>query len=600
MEYQTKIRFTALLRACRDGRVEKVDELSNKENVNLANADGFTPIHMASIDGHLNTLKLLFSKGADPCRVTKKKSNALHLAIKYHFNPVSVRELLRWAVPIDAKDNLKQTPLLIAVLREMPDMVKSLVENGADICAVDRKGRSPVHHACLLKNLPIMKMLLEKLNPDVKKKLRSLKDCNGLTPAHIASSTGMADILEVLIYKDCVNYTICDGEKQSVIITACKEKHVNCTRMLLEHLPSNVDISQIKDARGNNLLHIACQLGETDLIPVLIRHGVSVRELNSVHQTPVGCALAQKQDEACELVAPASFPDCQPVSRLHEIHMAAMFGRDILLKDLIGRKLNIFERDEHGSNLLHSAASHGHKDTVKLLLDAGVNPLELNTQGKTAADLAEFVGHNDIAELLKTAENKDRDNQTDDTGVCCDANTKDDIYKEENEQIEKKREEGEKQMEIGEAIAAVRMASRAMRSLPRTSECEDISCVQTADHGPDNFDVHIHNGAGKCECIYLKSTEQISGDEPLNSKKQGIQDQEANNLNEENNMFKTEKRTTANGTQDSCSSASEHNDTRGPRYEPQPEHGSQTPSTWKCQRDTFCEQDDGKIQIPFR
>ena len=259
-------------------------------------------------------------------------------------------------------------------------------------------------------------MLLQNANADVKNKLRSLKDCHGLTPAHIATSKGMADTLEVLIEHDCVNYTICDDEKQSVMITAWKEKDVVCTHLLLKHFPANVDISKIKDASGNNLLHIACQLGETEIIPDLIKSGISVSETNSVNITPFGCAIAYNQSKACALLIPLVFrPDDLPVKkgdpRLVEIHMAAMFGRNVVLKHLIDRKVNLSVPDEFESTTLHLAASHGHIDTIKLLLDADVNPRLLNKKGYSASAIAEFVGYIQIAELLKAAESKYRNNQ---------------------------------------------------------------------------------------------------------------------------------------------------------------------------------------------
>ena len=51
-------------------------------NVNMRNKDGRTPLHKASIDGHLEIVKLLFKKGANIHIKDNNGNTALHLVNK--------------------------------------------------------------------------------------------------------------------------------------------------------------------------------------------------------------------------------------------------------------------------------------------------------------------------------------------------------------------------------------------------------------------------------------------------------------------------------------------------------------------------------------
>ena len=476
-----------LFQACSDGKLDEIRKLLTKDNVNQVNADGYSPLLLASRKGNLYTIKLLMTTGADPCMVTAKRSSALHLAVKQDFNPVTVKELLESGVPVNMKNDFQQTALVIAVLRKMRDIVDILVKNGADICAVDRNEMSPLHYACQQKNMNIVQLLLQSANVDVIKKLRTMRNSLGQSAAHIAAHLGMYAILQALIEKECIDYSVCDMKGQSVVITACTERHIQCTCLLLDNAPSNFNVSSLEDANGNNLLHIASLLGEVELIPKLIKLGVSVTAKNDSDLTPFGCAIIQGYEDICAQLIPFLFPANQPMQsddeRLHEIHLAAMHGRDNVIKELIAHNVDITGRDHHGSNALHEAASHGFMETVKILLEAGVDPRDLNRQGKSAADLAETVNHHEMAMLIRNTKKK----------AIFDGPLK-------SINLSNNREENEEShcnlgsntqtclevepMEMGEALAVVKMAARAMPTLPRTSECEDMDCNDISEVCP--------------------------------------------------------------------------------------------------------------------
>ncbi|EGC32373.1 hypothetical protein DICPUDRAFT_155651 [Dictyostelium purpureum] len=84
---------------------------------------------------------------------------------------------------INEKDKEGRTPLTYACDRGIYEIVKILVENGADINHQDSEGMTPLHYSTLCNHVEICKFLLtqEKIN-------RSLKDNSDSTPLDLADS----------------------------------------------------------------------------------------------------------------------------------------------------------------------------------------------------------------------------------------------------------------------------------------------------------------------------------------------------------------------------------------------------------------------------
>ena len=96
---------------------------------------------------------------------------------------------------VDTYNNLKQTPLHLAVITQQPLVVKKLVTSGANVNLPDRNGHTPVHLACQRPSTECLELLFQTAkNTDLE-----LKNFNGFTPLHEAVFASNIETIQCLI-----------------------------------------------------------------------------------------------------------------------------------------------------------------------------------------------------------------------------------------------------------------------------------------------------------------------------------------------------------------------------------------------------------------
>lgn len=185
------------------------------------NNHGYTPLHIASVDGFKDMAKLLLANKANVDAKSNNGLTPLHLAAEFGHRDVA-EELLNNGADVNARSyrsvgNGKQgyyTPLHYAVRSGHKDVAEVLLANGADVNAKANDGNTPLHCAAIGGYKDIAELLLANKadvnainerylinyvggNPD---RYRNLPGRGGLsTPLHYAVESGHKDVAEVLL-----------------------------------------------------------------------------------------------------------------------------------------------------------------------------------------------------------------------------------------------------------------------------------------------------------------------------------------------------------------------------------------------------------------
>ena len=123
---------------------------------------GFTSLMYAAILGKRQIVRFLLKQGADIKAKTKTGHTLLHIASHGGIDWL-VEDLIKkgWDVNVGEKDK-GNTPLIFAVLQEHLSTAKLLLENGVDINARNKAGKTALHAALLRENGDMVDLLINK------------------------------------------------------------------------------------------------------------------------------------------------------------------------------------------------------------------------------------------------------------------------------------------------------------------------------------------------------------------------------------------------------------------------------------------------------
>jgi ankyrin repeat protein/beta-lactamase regulating signal transducer with metallopeptidase domain len=159
---------------------------------------GWTPLYFAIWQGHSDVAELLVAKGADVNVKDERNLMPLHLAL-YGW-PIDLAELLIVAelliardADVNAKGTWGQTPLHIAAGKGYTDIIRMLLDKGANPNVKENeRGKTPLHEAAKNGQKAVAELLISK-DVDVNAKTR-----DGKTPMSLAKEKRHKEIIELL------------------------------------------------------------------------------------------------------------------------------------------------------------------------------------------------------------------------------------------------------------------------------------------------------------------------------------------------------------------------------------------------------------------
>ena len=355
------------------------------------------------------------------------------------------RELPGYGLIIDLHSSRKETPLLLAVERRQPAVVKTLIRFGAKAKSYP-DGRTPLHLAAIHDLPEIVEELLK----------HDLGLLNALCAGHktallLAAEHGRPAVAAALLKGGADPWIASDGGG-TPLHWATSHARPNVVRILAQHalehsIPHFLDV---QNHARKTALHEAAEFDRGNVARILLESGASmlIRAGAGAGGTPLDWAVERGNGIVDQLISHASqrsialndFVDAtHPHLSRTPLQIAIQFDREETAKKLMAarasplrrgngatafhwavshNRFSIFKfmltqvleklpptcldeaKNERDMAILHEAAQYGRDDMIREMLDAGASPLVANPKAATPFHWATSSGRTSTVRLL--------------------------------------------------------------------------------------------------------------------------------------------------------------------------------------------------------
>ncbi|XP_076731159.1 protein TANC1 isoform X2 [Maylandia zebra] len=293
-------------------------------SVDVVSENGMSPLCFSAAAGHLGQVMLLCKKEAKVDHVDKSGQCALvHAALRGHLEIIQYLLELEWsaegqqqdcslkskalqqaliaassmghtqvvrgllalnnehAVQIDSHDTLwGETALTAAAGRGKMEVCSFLLEQGAVVQQVNRRGVSPLFCAVRQGHWQIAELLLQN-GADI-----NISDKQGRTLLMVAACEGHLSTVEFLLSKGA-SLTSMDKEGLTPLSWACLKGHKNVVQFLVE----KGAVIDHTDKNGRTPLDLAAFYGDAEIVQYLVERGAVIEHVDHSGMRPLDRAI---------------------------------------------------------------------------------------------------------------------------------------------------------------------------------------------------------------------------------------------------------------------------------------------------------------------
>lgn len=233
--------------AAENGYDKYINHLEDFTLINTVNSAGLSPLHLAALNGHVETVKLLLSKNSDPYIKNKQDQLPIHYAARcsltYNSQKIINKEqvgLILYDFAPDtllAKDNKGDTIFHYIARFGLSNLLDNLLQKSIDGLYIwNNLRRYPIHEAICNNQVGCIKYMLEKSD------VVNLIDSKQRSALHYAALYGNTDVIDAcFLKKEGLNVNQQDDDGRSSLHLAVIAKNISALSKLLNF--ENIDIS---------------------------------------------------------------------------------------------------------------------------------------------------------------------------------------------------------------------------------------------------------------------------------------------------------------------------------------------------------------------
>jgi ankyrin repeat protein/WD40 repeat protein len=380
-----------------------------------ARKNGWSPVFVASLHGHLDIVRYLVDEAkCDPNQATNNGATPVYIASKR-----GRLDIVRFLVAVGKCDpnqanNDGATPVSMAAQWGHLDTVRYLVgEAKCDPNQAKKGGATPVSMAAQWGCLDTVRYLVGEVKCDPNQ-----ADNNGATPMFFAALLGHLDIVRYLVGEAKCDPNQANNGGWTPVSMAAWRGHLDTVRYLVGE--AKCDPNQV-DNDGWTPVYIASHQGHLDIVRYLVAEAkCDPNHTDNNGITPVYIASQYGHlDIVRYLVADAKCDANQASKRgWTPVYIASHHGHLHIVRYLVGEgKCDANQANINGTTPLFSASLHDHLDIVRYLVEeVRCDPHRANKKGITPVYIASQKCHLDIVRYL-VEEAKCDPNQADNNGI---------------------------------------------------------------------------------------------------------------------------------------------------------------------------------------
>ena len=387
-------------------------------NVNQADARGITPLHAAALRGHEELVLWLLDHGADINRVDHNGWTALHAAsyaeklqssdllklrtrdgheivgsVSQKLEDPDVRALIKEMIHRKSSGSVVVSGLRAVINNRHNLRLLAMLERGANINAEDEiSGYTALTYSADSGEEEIVRLLLEQ-GADA-----NIPERSGFTALHYAARLGSISITKLLVEtgKAAIDTKVFGWTPMLIAARNCE---ADCIIYLLER---GADI-HAQDFHGRTALHWSCMYGDKLLADHILRLGANMEAEDRRGQNALHWAVANESLGIAKLLL---YLGANPTSRTQDgstaLHFAAFTGQLELVELLCKgpRTKRSGKRKDWAKGRKQTRSGQERFGGAANNVDGALIDMTANMDGFTALDIAILVGRQDIARFL--------------------------------------------------------------------------------------------------------------------------------------------------------------------------------------------------------
>lgn len=266
---------------------------------------------------------------------------------------------------IDTLDvGARVTAATMAAYWEDKELLKALMEKGADLKIASINNVSPLYWAIYNQDVEMVLLIVQKLGVnyiDVK---------NGMTPAMMAAHLGKNEVVNALI-KEGADLRMCDKSNRTALRLAIGSGHIDVALDISQHL----GINSLDAGNGMTAAMMAVCVKKMELLVELLKRGARLDIMGNNGYAALYLAIMNDDLEMVSYLAKAQNGVLMDIpvtsTNIFPVNFAACKGKTNAVKALIDHGFSVVSIDIHGNqdSCLTAAVRSRNPSTLKLLLE---------------------------------------------------------------------------------------------------------------------------------------------------------------------------------------------------------------------------------------